>query len=162
MPFKKKMTGQQKIEEIKKSRKSTNATIEQRCEELEPLVLSGLTRTQIWEYSVKNTDWGVCANTISRYMKRIMDRLSTECQPQRELEIKKAVRRFEKWIAQSELIQDWKSCADIQSRLNKLLGLNAPDGLKVDANVTTAIVSMADLHESLENIEGERKDDTNT
>lgn len=119
-----------------KSQKPTAFEINRRLDIVEELLIKGLSSKTICSYLEEKEKISVHIKTVERYVTRVNKRWEKARAPHRQREIQKAIRRYELWMAKSDMIQDYRTAAKIQSMLSKLLGLDAPSKMEMKAEVT--------------------------
>lgn len=123
-------------EKKERTPKPNSYEMTRRLEIVEELLIKGLSSVQIRGYLWENEKILLHRKSVEIYVTKINKKLEKAKAPHREREIQKAIRRLELWMSKSDMIQDYRTAAQIQGMLNKLLGLNAPDKMDIDAKVT--------------------------
>ena len=99
--------------------------------------------------------WNISVRTVDDYIRRAKQNVEKAMLPKREFLIRQAHYRFNDCYMQLYGLQDYKSAGDIQSKINRLAGLDAPDDLNVTSSLTLTL-SMSDLHDSMEGVKKEK------
>lgn len=140
-------------EKKEKTPRPNSYEMTRRLEIVEELLIKGLSSVQIRGYLWENKGVLLHKKSVEIYVTKINKKLEKAKAPHREREIQKAIRRYELWMSKSDMIQDYRSAAKIEGMLCKLLGLNAPDKMDIEAKVTekphidTSKLSTAQLKE---------------
>lgn len=121
--------------------RTDDATIEQRIDEIVPLILQGWRSSQVVKHC--ETAYGVCRVTAFRYIAQAREKIRESADIDRAEEISKAKGRYEYFIKAALERNEIQAAIASQDRIVKLFGLSAPDELKVDAgeNLKLAVSS---------------------
>jgi hypothetical protein len=80
--------------------------------------------------------WNIKIDQVKNYISEANKILKDEFELDKIVERSKAKKRLEKWITESEKIQDFKTCTQIQKTIIDLFGLSEPVKLKVEQDIS--------------------------
>ena len=106
--------------------KPTNTELRRRLDIVESLVIDCASVPDIMRYFTEKEGLKLARRTIEGYVQFVEKRIQKAAEPRRELEIRKAVRRFERCFARaiSGNKKNVSAAIAAQKALNDLLGLN--------------------------------------
>ncbi|MBN1632308.1 MAG: hypothetical protein JW990_21330 [Thermoleophilia bacterium] len=110
-----------------KSPKTDPIEMDRRVGEVVDLILAGLSMRELHRYiREKHPDWDLGDRQRRRLIERAREEIARAAKPLRELEIGKALMRYDVLYRRSFAINDYKTCAQIVNKVTDLLGLAAP------------------------------------
>jgi hypothetical protein len=104
-----------------KKKKSTNAEILQRVNDVYIFMLKGASRQEIIQYS--SDEWDVTERTADEYIRKARKHFDTRLQMQRDTELGQAVTRYDMIFQKALKGQDYKTAIQAQARIDKIRGL---------------------------------------
>lgn len=109
-------------------KKPTNTELRRRLDIVESLLIDCASVPEIMRYFAEKENLKLARRTIEQYVHIVEKRIQKAAEPLRELEIRKAVRRFERCFARaiSGTKKNVAAAIAAQKALNDLLGLNPP------------------------------------
>jgi chromosome condensin MukBEF ATPase and DNA-binding subunit MukB len=109
-------------------KKPTNTELRRRLDIVESLLIDCASVPEIMRYFAEKENLKLARRTIEQYVHIVEKRIQRAAEPLRELEIRKAVRRFERCFARaiSGTKKNVAAAIAAQKALNDLLGLNPP------------------------------------
>ena len=123
------MTTDKRTKPAKRERapKSNNAMVTRRINEVYQLLLDGLSRAEIIEYTANSKDqkiiWGISDSMLDEYIARATAEIKLRAATDRDEEYGKALERLRNLYARNILIEDLKAALAVQKEINELLGL---------------------------------------
>lgn len=107
-------------------KKPTNTELRRRLDVVESLLIDCASIPEIMRYFAEKENLKLARRTIEQYVHVVEKRIQKAAEPKRELEIRKAVRRFERCFARaiSGTKKNVAAAIAAQKALNDLLGLN--------------------------------------
>lgn len=111
--------------------KSTNAEIEKRLLEVYTMLCKAYTYTEIVRYCTDK--YSITSREVDKYIKKATSRLIDENKKNAEQLRAEANNRYLSWIRNCEKEGKYRDCAYIQSRMDKINGLETSS---VDVNIT--------------------------
>lgn len=101
------------------------AVVMQRTEDVEALVVRGLTRGQMLQFVSEKTEWGkeVSVRTVDNYIRRASDNIQATAESNRAWRIAMADAQLRDLYVKSMQIQDYKAALAIRKEISKLFGL---------------------------------------
>lgn len=105
--------------------KATDAEIMKRVNKVYALLLTGVSRADIIEYTEKNK-WGVQDSTIDTYIRKANDRFAEQSRTVHDEQLGLAISRLNNLHEKCVKTQDYKAALMVQKELNTLLGLHKP------------------------------------
>jgi len=110
-----------------KSPKTDPLEMDRRVGEVVDLVLAGMSAREIHRYlREKRADWDIRDRQRRTLLERARREIAKASQPRRDLEIGRALMRYDVLYRRSFAINDYKTCAQIVRQVTDLLGLAAP------------------------------------
>lgn len=107
--------------------KPTNAELDRRINQVMKLIVNGVDRAGILQYTSEKTEWNVTDRTIDDYIAKATEIIKTYSAPLREDEMGKAMLRLTNLYARNMQINDFKAALATQKEINALLGMYAPE-----------------------------------
>lgn len=110
-------------------RKAEAATSERRVLECVDLLIKGATTRQILQHAART--WTTNGEPLKdrqvhNYIKKARDRIQEQAERDLAYNIALAMERYSQLYMRSFQVQDYRTAASVQQRLDKLLGLEAP------------------------------------
>lgn len=101
--------------------KSTKAEIEKRITDIYQLLIRAYTYTDIVRYCAEN--YGIKARNVDKYIKKATQKITLENNKTLDELRAEANIRYSSWIRKAEAKEDYKTAAYLQSRKDKINGL---------------------------------------
>ena len=104
-----------------KKKKSTNAEILQRVNNVYIFMIKGASRQDIIQYS--SDEWDVTERTADEYIRKARKYFDDRLKMQRDTELGQAVTRYDMLFQKALKVQDYKTAIQAQARIDKIRGL---------------------------------------
>lgn len=106
-----------------KRKRATNAELEQRVTKVVELLVSGLTRAQIFRYVQDKTDWQIEDRQLDTYIQKATEQLKTLAKIDREAAFGEAIAGTRLILAKALQMQDFQRALAARKELHTLQGL---------------------------------------
>jgi len=113
-------------------RYTTKAERRRRIEQLFPLVVAGVRRSDIMQFCATKTNWGCAERTIDYYVAEANKLLEAESHTHRAVELGRSLRRLNMLHAKCVTAEDYSTALGTLREINALLGLHAAKEMGVD------------------------------
>lgn len=121
------------------AKKTDDAEVTRRVDQIFHLMVKGKSRLQILQHASEKTTWKVSERTVDEYIARAKKLLAKHSEPKKAVELGKAFLRLEYLFDQNLGINDFKAALAVQKEINAMLGLNAPKALEIQTWETKAL-----------------------
>jgi len=93
----------------------------ERINDVYTFLLKGASRQEILEYSGQT--WGIQRSQTDTYIARAYKYFNERTQIKRDTELGQALERYEMLFQKAFKVQDYKTCIQAQTRIDKIMGL---------------------------------------
>jgi hypothetical protein len=104
--------------------KSTDAETQKRVTAIYSMLLEGSSRAEIIQYGAK--EWHVSDRMIDTYLARAREAFIEKEEADRDYQFNKSLSRYNQLYAKAFAEKDYKMCLQLQQRIDRLFGLEAP------------------------------------
>jgi len=131
MPIKVKRSRAKRKPTVSDGKRSSKAVFEARVNDVFGLLVNGASKQDLILFASQN-GWHVSERQIANYVKAATERIKAAAALDRETELGRAVARLHDLYSSALNISDYKTALAVQKEMHALLGLNAPEKIRVE------------------------------